>query len=452
MILENSLLIAFALFLVLLNGFFVAAEFAMVKLRHTRVTELKASKGWRGSILARVHGHLDAYLSACQLGITLASLGLGWVGEPAFAHLLEPLFASLGVDEPALLHTLAFVVSFGIISFLHIVVGELAPKSLAIREPEAMSLWTAVPLFLFYWAMLPFIFVLNASANWLLRRTGLSQGAGHHGAEAPYSNNELRAILHLSRPGHEEGGNSDVNRLLTHTLDLPALEVSDVMHSRREMVALTTAMGHAEVQALLLGSGYSRYPLLDAGSSEILGVIHLKDIFATGPGPDFAERLRAQLRPALQVRENEPLLGLLTRFRQGAPHLALVVDESAFVIGFATLEDVLEVIFGEISDEHETGRGKEHPRRIQRVDAQTLRLRGSLPLYRLERALGYELVAADSEISTVGGLITDQLGRMARAGDVVELAGTNLHVEKTSGPRVEWVRVKLRQEPGATEA
>ena len=176
---ENILLIVAALFLVALNGFFVAAEFGLVKLRQTRIRAIVKTQGLRGRILATVHNQLDAYLSACQLGITLASLGLGWIGEPAFASLLEPLFALLGVSSPELIHGVSFVFAFVIISFLHIVVGELAPKSMAIRNPERIGLWCAMPLYGFYWTMYPAIWLLNLSANWVLRITGLGGVHGH---------------------------------------------------------------------------------------------------------------------------------------------------------------------------------------------------------------------------------------------------------------------------------
>src|SRR3990167_8978009 len=193
-------LVLFALFLVLLNGFFVAAEFAIVRLRATKVEALAQAHGWRGHILRTVHNQMDAYLSACQLGITLASLGLGWVGEPAFAHLLEPLLAAIGIESPKLVHGIAFFTAFAIISYLHIVVGELAPKSWAIRKPELLSLWTAVPLYLFYWAMYPAIFLLNASANAILRIAGQGEPGPHH--EHHYSRDELKLILHSSRGRH----------------------------------------------------------------------------------------------------------------------------------------------------------------------------------------------------------------------------------------------------------
>jgi CBS domain containing-hemolysin-like protein len=183
-------MILFAMILVLLNGFFVAAEFAMVKLRSTRVESIAEKNGWRGRILRTVHSQLDAYLSACQLGITLASLGLGWVGEPAFAHLLAPLLETVGVDSPEVVKGVSFFAAFFMISYLHIVVGELAPKSWAIRKPELLSLWTAVPLYLFYWAMYPAIYLLNASANGILRIAGQGEPGPHH--EHHYSREELK--------------------------------------------------------------------------------------------------------------------------------------------------------------------------------------------------------------------------------------------------------------------
>src|SRR3954468_6554827 len=195
---HNVILVVLALLLVALNGFFVAAEFGIVTLRKTRVRAIAKSGGLQGRILYKVHSQLDAYLSACQLGITLASLGLGWVGEPAFASMLEPVFALVGVTNPQLIHGVSFVIAFGVISFLHIVVGELAPKSLAIRIPEAVGLWSAPPLYGFYWLMYPAIWLLNASANLVLRITGLAGKGGH---DHHYSTDELKLILRTSTPG-----------------------------------------------------------------------------------------------------------------------------------------------------------------------------------------------------------------------------------------------------------
>jgi len=218
----NFLLVLLALLLVVLNGFFVAAEFGIVTLRKTRIRAIAKTQGLRGRVLARVHSQLDAYLSACQLGITLASLGLGWIGEPAFASLLEPLFGLVGISSPQVVHGVSFVFAFGVISFLHIVVGELAPKSLAIRNPEIIGLWSALPLYGFYWTMYPAIWLLNGSANMVLRVAGLD---GHGGHDAHYSIDELKLILRTSQPG--EKFTRDERHILAQSLDFSQLSVSD---------------------------------------------------------------------------------------------------------------------------------------------------------------------------------------------------------------------------------
>ncbi|MCA0254395.1 MAG: CNNM domain-containing protein [Proteobacteria bacterium] len=192
----NVGLIVIALVFVFLNGFFVAAEFAMVKLRYTRVQMLERTAGWRGAILAKVHTNLDAYLSACQLGITLSSLGLGWVGEPAFSHLLTPLLHTLDITSAKIISMVSLSSAFLIISFLHIVVGELMPKTIAIRQAEKISLWTAIPLYWFYWLAYPAIYCLNATSNALLRLFRLDAS---HKAEHAYTSEEIKLILKLSQ-------------------------------------------------------------------------------------------------------------------------------------------------------------------------------------------------------------------------------------------------------------
>ena len=266
-------LVLFALFLVLLNGFFVAAEFAIVKLRATKVDALAEKNGWRGHILRTVHNQLDAYLSACQLGITLASLGLGWVGEPAFAHLLEPLLAGIGIESPKLIHGIAFFTAFFIISYLHIVVGELAPKSWAIRKPELLSLWTAAPLYMFYWAMYPAIFLLNASANAILRVAGQGEPGPHH--EHHYSRDELKLILHSSRAS--DPSDQDM-RVLASAVEMGELEVVDWANSREDLVSLPLTAALDEVFSVFRRHKYSRYPIYDDNSGEYVGVLHIKDL------------------------------------------------------------------------------------------------------------------------------------------------------------------------------
>lgn len=432
---ENIVLVIFALLLVLLNGFFVAAEFAIVKLRHTRVEELERVNGIRGKILAKVHQRMDAYLSACQLGITLASLGLGWIGEPAFARLIEVPLGMMGLDnDPATIHTIAFIFAFGTISYLHIVVGELAPKSAALRKPEAMSLWTAIPLYLFYWLMYPFIYFLNHSANWMLRHIGL-EDKSKHGYEVPYSHEELRTILHLSRAGSDDR-NSDVNRMLTHTLDLPNLCAGDVMRSRFDLINIADDLSYAEVRRILQIHRYSRYPYVSAESEEILGVLHLKDIFLEGPGSDFSSRLRTHLRPADRFSEETPVAQLLRSFRMGSTHLALVENVDGGLAGFVTMEDVLEAVFGQIADEHDKVRPAQSSREPKWLDDHSLLVHGETPLFLLEREIGVELSESEM-LNTVNGLLRERLEQIPRVGDSIVIESYSATVMQMSGASIE---------------
>lgn len=436
---HDSLLVLLALLLVLLNGFFVAAEFGIVKLRATRVAELRAIGGWRGPALARVHRHLDAYLSACQLGITLASLGLGWIGEPAFAHLVEKPLSWLGLHQDrGAVEATAFIIAFCLISFLHIVVGELAPKSVAIRRPESVSLWTAVPLLTFYWLMMPFIWLLNLSANLVLRGAGLAAGGGH-AEETPHSLEEMRTILHSSRPslGTEA---REINALASHALELPELDVSELMRPWRELVALRSDSGYAEVHELIRRHRYSRYPLLGP-TGEVLGVLHVKDILLEEPGADFGARLRRHLHPPLQVREDDSAASLLHRFRHGSSHFALVRDRDFQHSGFLTLEDVLEAILGEITDEHEARRPQQVRRRPQRLKSGELLARGDTPIYLVERELG-RAIAGSGESNTLAGLLMQQLDRLPQEGETVELDGLRIQAARVSGARLESVRLE----------
>ncbi len=315
-------LILFALFLVLLNGFFVAAEFAMVKLRATRVETIAKQHGWRGTILRKVHNQLDAYLSACQLGITLASLGLGWVGEPAFAELLEPLLAMIGVHSDELIRGISFFTAFFIISYLHIVVGELAPKSWAIRKPELLSLWTAVPLYLFYWLMYPAIWLLNASANAILKIAGQGEPGPHH--EHHYSRDELKLILHSSRA---QDPSDQGMRVLASAVELGELEVVDWANSREDLVYLEHDAPLADILAVIRRHKYSRYPVWDSHKGEFIGLLHIKDLLLALSALDSLPEtfdLDELVRPLEIVTKHTPLSRLLEQFRKGGAHFAVV--------------------------------------------------------------------------------------------------------------------------------
>ncbi|MGK9066067.1 hemolysin family protein [Stutzerimonas chloritidismutans] len=425
-------MILFALFLVLLNGFFVAAEFAMVKLRATKVEAIAKQHGWRGRILRTVHEQLDAYLSACQLGITLASLGLGWVGEPAFAHLLEPVLAAAGVQSEAIVHAVAFFTAFFIISYLHIVVGELAPKSWAIRKPELLSLWTAVPLYLFYWVMYPAIYLLNASANAILRIAGQGEPDSHH--EHHYSREELKLILHSNRA--LDPGNSHI-QVLASAVEMSELEVVDWANSREDLLQLDHDASLAEILELVRRHKYSRYPVYDAEQGEYIGLLHIKDLLLALAGdPQLAEHfdLDHLLRPMERVSKHMPLSELLDQFRQGGAHFVLVEEGDHKVIGFLTMEDVLEVLVGDIQDEHrKTERG------ILAYQPGKLLVRGDTPLFKLERLLDLDLDHIEAE--TLAGLVYESLKRVPEENEVMQVEGLQIVIKKMRGPKIVLAKV-----------
>jgi CBS domain containing-hemolysin-like protein len=427
----NLLLIALALLLVLLNGFFVAAEFGLVKLRQTRVKAIARTYGVRGRMLARVHGSLDAYLSACQLGITLTSLGLGWVGEPAFARLLEPVFAMLGIDDPRVVHGVSFLIAFASLSYLHIVVGELAPKSMAIRRPEIVSLWTAAPLYAFYWLMYPAIWLLNHSSNQILRWMGLDTSHNH---DAHYSVEELKLILRSSRASNDF--TADEWRVLAQALDFRDLEVSDLLRPINEAVMLERHAALEDNLDRIAQYRFSRYPLVDE-SGAVLGIVHLKDVFIALRHGDVID-LEKLARPAVMILPSLPAMELFRRFQQGVPHFAIVAHEDGRPLGFVTLDNLLGALVGEIRDEF-----KRSSNEWTKLDDGSLMGKGSLPIFTLERVLGLDIPSDNAD--TVGGLVLWKIGELPKEGQRIEFDNFAIVVKKMSGPRILLLRVYPKQ-------
>jgi len=443
---ENILFVVLAILLVVLNGFFVAAEFGIVTLRKTRVRAIAKTAGMRGRILAKVHDKLDAYLSACQLGITLASLGLGWVGEPAFASLLEPVFGWVGVTSPQIIHGVSFVVAFSVISFLHIVVGELAPKSLAIRIPEVVALWTALPLYGFYWAMYPAIWVLNASANTVLRVAGLA-GSGSH--DTHYSTDELKLILRTNTSTGKEKFTHDERHILAQSLEFSEMAVSDLMRPINEVIALHEDLSIEENLDTVRRNRFSRYPYFDEEGEEVLGVIHLKDLFfAQQAGKDISD-LTQFLRPVETISARTPAQDIFRRFRTGAPHFALIGEKGKRPVGFITLDNLLGAMVGEIRDEFRMNENDWLPQ-----SDGTYIGKASLPIYSLERLLGIDIDNEEmglDDVESVGGLLMEKLGDIPKQGQRIEFPKFDVVVKKTNGPRILLVKVIPRLERGEDE-
>jgi len=428
------LLIAIALLLVLLNGFFVAAEFGLVKLRQTRVKALARKHGWRGRILLEVHRNLDAYLSACQLGITLASLGLGWIGEPAFAQLLQPLLHAVGVDSEKVLHIVALTLAFSIISYLHIVVGELAPKSMAIRQSERVGLWTAAPLYAFYWLMYPAIWFLNTSSNWLLRKLGLDATRNH---DSHYSAEELKLILRSSRP--DANFTADEWRELAQALDFRDLEVSDLMRPFSEAVTLSDELGMDANLDRIAQHRYSRYPYLDA-AGRVSGVVHVKDLFLAQHAGKHITDLAELARPVPLVPANLPAPELFRRFRTGAPHFAVIAHRDERPLGFITLDNLLGALVGEIRDEF-----RQTENQWNKLDDGSVVGKASLPIFTLKRVLGIDI--EETGVDSVGGLIYQRLREVPQEGQRIEFDTFDIVVTAMKGPQIVSVRIHPREQP-----
>ncbi len=430
---HNLLLIFIAFLLVLLNAFFVAAEFGMVKIRSTKIQAIKDLYGLRGRILEEVHSNLDAYLSACQLGITLASLGLGWIGEPAFAHLLEPLFKFIGVTSPQIITIAAFLTAFSIISFLHIVVGELMPKSLAIRESVIISVWTAVPLYAFYWLMYPAIWLLNSCSNLFLSLLGLNSSGSHEGV---YSSDELKLILSGS---HLHGElDKDERDILEHTLDLAELNVTEVMRPADEMMILNLHEPFELIAEKILKNRYSRYPVYDSNKKEMVGVIHVKDLFADLLQQKQVNTITSYIRPILKVSHKLPAMDLLRKFRTGMPHFALVYKNKNTLLGYVTLDNLLHIMIGRIKDEFH----KTHDDWVKNADG-TITTKGDCSLYSLERALNRDITLTQEEedLNTLYGLIVTRHGKLPKEGEIIEFAEFDALVEKIQDSSLSQIKI-----------
>lgn len=435
-IIAVSLLILAVVFLVFLNGFFVAAEFALVKVRDTQLEPL-VSQGQRRAKMARhLLENLDAYLSACQLGITLASLALGYVGHPIFDRLLAPVYdlsinGSVLIEEgSSLRHTISYAVGFGVITVLHIVVGEMAPKWLAIQRSLTTSLWIAYPLRWFYWIMYPFIWLLNNCALWLLRKVGL--GEVDENAHV-HSEEELRMMIGAGG----DGSSKDAFRrdLVLNAFDLKNRIARDVMRPRREIIGFNTASDIEACLKVAEETRHSRFPLcVDGNLDQTQGVVHIKDLYANRNSTKRAIDLADCTRDLVYAPETARLEGLLQIFLNKKLHFGLVVNEYGDTVGMITLENILEELVGQIQDEFD----HEKPF-FELLEEDVWSLQGAMPLHELAELTGED--CDESGVTTVSGLITKRLGSFPKVGDILELGPYELRVEQTFRLQVEQARL-----------
>lgn len=433
---NHPFLIIFNLFVVLLlvfiNGFFVAAEFAIVKVRATRISQLKTEGNKKAKTVEKVIKKLDTYLSATQVGITLASLGLGWIGEPAVAQMLKPLLNN--VMPPVVLRTVSFVIAFSIITFLHIVLGELAPKSLAIRRAEKTALWTARPLSLFYNVFYPAIFVLNSTANTLLKWIGIEPVTE---SQQVHTEEEIRMLMTQS---HKSGLIDQTElALFDNVFDFTERIASEIMVPRIDLSCLYTSHSFSENYRTIARQMYSRYPLCGEDKDDIIGIVHTKDIFKALIESHDGEtpKLASLARPPLFVPETLDLKDTLQTLQKNRSEMAVVVDEYGGTAGIVTTEDIIEEIVGEIQDEFDD----ERPFFQREGDYTSIDAR----LLIEEVNEHFKLNIDDPDNKTIGGWVFSKLEKVPSVGDEVTFDKFVFRVTETDQHSIS--RLSVRPKP-----
>ncbi len=426
--------------LVLANGFFVAAEFALVSVRRTRVAELVAQGNQAANWVEKALQNPDRVIAATQLGITLASLGLGWVGEPALAHLLQPLIALFPSEiQSEVSHSIAAGVAFSVITFLHVVVGELAPKSIALQNPEGTALIVARPTIWTEWIFKPAILLLNGAGNFLLKRIGVQPASGH---ELAHSVEELKMLVTASA---EEGVvESEESEMLHAIFDLGDLVVRQVMIPRTEFVALEANVLLPEAIDLATQSTFTKFPVFEDDLDNVLGIVHIRDLLRAQQDPARQNcQARTLAREALYVPETLPVKALLQEFRLRRQHIAIVLDEFGGTAGLVTLEDLLEEIVGEVSDPFDTLQVE-----IQKMPDGSALVDGLTLIEDVNETLG--LALENPNYDTIAGYFLDLFGRIPQVGDETESDALRLTVVAMDGMRID--RLRLMRLPWPEEA
>jgi CBS domain containing-hemolysin-like protein len=425
--------------LVLANAFFVAAEFALVGARKTRLDEFARTGDRKARLARRAVQSLDRYISATQLGITLASLGLGWIGEPALAHLIDGMFAWLPPAAAAFTtHTIASVIAFSIITVLHIILGELVPKAMALLYPEEVSRWVAAPLMGFAWIMAAPIALLNGTANWLLSLLGINPPGENERLHSP---EEIRMLVEQS----EEGGSlhKEDARLIEGVFEFSEKTAQEVMTPRTQMEALASDLTIEEAADEVALHGRSRYPVYTDSLDEIVGVVHSKDLLRA-LRKDPRATIRAVMRLPLFVPGTREVEDVLTDMKRLKVHLAVVLDEYGGTAGLVTMEDLLEEIVGDIFDEHDRAFAPE-------IAEGAPLLEGGMPISEFNTR--FDATIDDTDYTTIGGYVFGELGRLPRPGDRVSAGTMLLEVAAMDGRRVDTLRIlAAEKKPGGEVA
>ncbi|SCB87364.1 Uncharacterized protein BC10311_00560 [Bacillus wiedmannii] len=421
--------------LIALTAFFVAVEFAIIKVRSSRIDQLVSEKR-RGALAAKkVTSNLDEYLSACQLGITITALGLGWLGEPTIKHILEPLFLKLHLS-PAIASTVSFIIAFAVITFLHVVIGELAPKTLAIQRAEQVSLLLSKPIIYFYRVMYPFIWALNGSARLVTGLFGLHPASEH---EVAHSEEELRLILSES---YESGEiNQREFKYVNNIFEFDNRVAKEIMVPRTEVVGLYEDEPFETHIKIIAQEKYTRYPVFGEDKDEIIGMVNVKDLFIRYMDGNRDEEcsITPYTRPVIEVLENIPIHDLLLQMQRKRIPLAVLYDEYGGTAGIVTLEDILEEIVGEIRDEYDED---EHPP-IEHISEGCKIVEGKVLISEVNDLFGLHLIADD--VDTIGGWIMVQKQIVAE-GDSIEEHGFSFKVLEKDMHQIKRVEIKKVEE------
>ena len=423
----------------MLNGFFVLAEFALVKVRRTRLEELSQQGDNKAKLALKIVSSIDSYLSAVQLGITLASLALGWIGEPAIVSLIEPVMQQYFPGNLLLLHTVSVVIGFTVVTLLHVVLGELIPKSIAIQRAESMALFAAWPLYIFHKIGYPVITVFDRTAWAILSLMGIQPAKD---AEIAHSEEELRMLVSAS----QRGGvlNQVESELIDNVFDFADRLAREVMVPRQDMICLFLEDTLEENLAVVKESGHTRYPLCHKDKDHVLGMVHIRDLMDVGIFSGLKIDLRGIMREILVVPEGMSVAKLLQLMRRKKTHLAVVADEYGGTAGLVALEDILEEIVGDIQDEHD-----QEDTEMERLPNGAFEFDGRMLLDDVSEIL--DLPLEEHEEDTIGGYVFGLLGRRPEVGDQVVIGNYMFEVLKAAGFRVVRVKAKLLEETADDE-
>jgi CBS domain containing-hemolysin-like protein len=418
-----------ALVLVGLNAFFVAAEFALVRVRESRLVQLEQEGIARATVVRGTLRDLDSNLSVCQVGTTVASLALGWVGEPAVSHLIEPLFSTVGITNERVISLIAVVLGFSVITYAHLVFGEQAPKYFSIQKAEGVALWISRPLNVFRVVLTPVVYVVNASTNFVLRPWGIRLGEE---MEA-HSEEELRIMISSSTASGVL--DPEERDYLNNVFDFGDRVAREIMVPRPDIEAIASDAPLSKMADAAVNGRYTRYPIYEGDLDHVLGAAHVKDLFrAARQNPEDFD-IRSIIRECLVVPENKRIEEILKEFQTRTLQMAIVIDEWGSLEGLITIEDIVEEIVGEIQDEFD-----EDEPAIEELSDDLFAVDGRIPITDVNDR--FELDLPHEDFDTIGGYILGSLGRPPETGDTVEADGVTMQVKSVDGPRVSMLTLQ----------